>query len=55
MEKETSVKLHLYFEGELSEDEIHNSVADMVADYEEIFGKRVEYQIHEFEVEDFNE
>jgi uncharacterized protein YeeX (DUF496 family) len=53
MKKETSVKLHLYFEGELSEEEVHSSIADMVSDYEEIFGKRVEYQIHEVEVDDY--
>ena len=50
--KETAVKLHLYFDGEHDEEAIHNMIADMVADYEEIYGIRVEYQIYENEVND---
>ena len=45
MGKETSIKLHFYVEGALSEEEAHSMIADMVSDYQEIYGVQVEYQI----------
>ena len=50
--KETAVKLHLYFDGEHDREIVHDMIADMVTDYEEIYGIRVEYQIYEVEVRD---
>jgi len=52
MKKETSIKLHLYIKQEISEEEAYDAVADMVSDYEEIYGEEVEYQIHEIEVQE---
>jgi hypothetical protein len=49
MKSETNIKLWIYVEEELNEDEAEDVVADMVADYEEIYGTRVRYQILEVE------
>lgn len=50
--KDTRVKLDIYFEGEHPEDIIHDMIANMIDDYEEIFGIHAEYSIYEIEVEE---
>jgi hypothetical protein len=49
MKSETNIKLWIYVEEQLDEDQAENLVADMISDYEEIYGTKVSYQIIEVE------
>jgi len=52
MKKETNIKLWIYVEGQLDEDQAEDLIADMVSDYKEIYGTEVSYQIIEVEVDE---